>query len=54
MNRPQFPTLAHSEADVHKTLVAAQAIREEFDNTEYEQVVEQMKDKLPHILFKNR
>jgi glutamate-1-semialdehyde aminotransferase len=54
MNRPNFPTLAHTGAMVTYTLESAHAVRVEMDKLEAAQVEEQMKDYLPMVLFRGR
>ncbi len=50
-NRPTLPNLAHTEADVAKTLKAAAEIRDEMARVDVEGL---MSDRLPMVLFEGR
>ena len=55
MNRPNFPTLAHTEADVRETLNAAREVAGELANLSDEDLRAKIAEKdLPVVLFRNR
>lgn len=53
-NRPNFPTLAHTEEDLTLTLKAIEEVKGEADKVGPEFIAEAMKDCLPRVLFKGR
>jgi glutamate-1-semialdehyde aminotransferase len=54
INRPNFPTLAHTVEDVEYTLAAVKRIKAKWRATEPEEAARQVEGKLPRILFKER
>jgi glutamate-1-semialdehyde 2,1-aminomutase len=54
VNRPNFVSRAHTEADVKQTVKAATEIRQEWQELSEEQLQETVKDHLPKVLFRNR
>ena len=53
-NRPNFPTLAHTEDDLALTLRAIEEVKAGADKAGPEFMAEAMKDCMPRVLFKNR
>jgi glutamate-1-semialdehyde aminotransferase len=51
MNRPNFPNLAHTDAEVQQALAAAKEVRDEMHKVD---VGKAMKGKLPWVLFERR
>lgn len=55
MNRPNFPTFAHTEEDVDKAFEAANRVRQKYKTAmERNTLQEMVKGKLPRVLFSNR
>lgn len=54
VNRPNFPTLAHTEDDVTRTINAATDVVSESHDYSFDDMKKMMKDKMPRILFRNR
>ncbi len=55
INRPNFPTLAHTEGDVSLTGEAARRVRAKYESAVERGVLgELVKGKLPRVLFSNR
>jgi glutamate-1-semialdehyde 2,1-aminomutase len=54
MNRPNFPTLAHTEEDVRLTIEAAGIVRRELNQAEPDEIKWRVEDCLPKVLFKAR
>jgi glutamate-1-semialdehyde aminotransferase len=54
MNRPNFPSLAHTSKDVETTVLAAERIRSEYMAISKADVIKEMENKMPRVLFKER
>lgn len=53
MNRPNFPTMSHTEEDIDRTIEAARRARAKY-KASLERGVEMNKDYLPRVLFSDR
>ena len=54
MNRPNLPNLGHFAGDVRVTAIAAEAVRQEYEDAGEERVKEAMRAHLPRVLFEGR
>ena len=54
MNRPNFPNLAHTDADVRLTTAVALDVRKQVDALGPDGMAQRMAGKLPRVLFRNR